>query len=44
VSADCDLRNAPKVGDKVQFNINQLKATKETNAVNLRYIEILEII
>jgi hypothetical protein len=30
------MRNSPKVGDKVQFNINQLKATKETNAVNVR--------
>jgi cold shock CspA family protein len=27
------------VNDKVQFNINQLKATKETNAVNIRIIE-----
>ena len=38
-ASDCDLRNTPKVGDKVQFNINQLKATKETNAVNIRIIE-----
>jgi len=38
-AGDCDLRNTPKVGDKVQFNINQLKATKETNAVNIRILE-----
>ena len=38
-AADSDLRNTPKVGDKVQFNINQLKATKETNAVNIRILE-----
>jgi len=38
-STDCDLRSSPKVNDKVQFNINQLKATKETNAVNIRILE-----
>merc|ERR1719167_1929857 len=38
-STDCDLRSTPKVNDKVQFNINQLKATKETNAVNIRILE-----
>ena len=38
-AGDCDLRNTPKVSDKVQFNINQLKATKETNAVNIRILE-----
>merc|ERR1719259_422938 len=38
-AADCDVRNTPRVGDKVQFNINQLKATKETNAVSVRIIE-----
>ena len=38
-AADCDLRATPRVNDKVQFNINQLKATKETNAVNIRIIE-----
>merc|ERR1719391_1805718 len=38
-ASDCDLRNTPKLGDKVQFNINQLKATKETNAVNIRILE-----
>merc|ERR1719507_2573783 len=32
-ATDCDLRATPRVNDKVQFNINQLKATKETNAV-----------
>ena len=38
-ATDCDLRATPKQGDKVQFNINQLKATKETNAVNIRILE-----
>merc|ERR1719447_1584511 len=38
-ATDCDLRATPRVNDKVQFNINQLKATKETNAVNIRIIE-----
>jgi len=38
-AADCDQRSTPRLGDKVQFNINQLKATKETNAVNVRVLE-----
>merc|ERR550539_1302961 len=38
-ATDCDLRATPRVNDKVQFNINQLKAAKETNAVNIRIIE-----
>ena len=38
-STDCDLRSTPKLNDKVQFNINQLKSTKETNAVNIRILE-----
>merc|ERR550539_783677 len=38
-ATDCDLRATPRVNDKVQFNINQLKATKETNAANIRIIE-----
>merc|ERR1719474_2329858 len=38
-ATDCDLRATPRVNDKVQVNINQLKATKETNAVNIRIIE-----
>lgn len=38
-SSDCDLRNFPRTGDIVKFDINQLKATKETNAVNIRIIE-----
>jgi cold shock CspA family protein len=38
-AADCDARNPPHLGDKVQFNINQLKATKETNAMNVRVLE-----
>ena len=36
---DCSLRDFPHKGDIVQFDINQLKSTKETNAVNIRIIE-----
>ena len=36
---DCDLRNFPRKDDLVTFDINQLKATKETKAVNIRLIE-----
>jgi len=38
-ASDVDPRAIPKVGDKVQFNINQLKSTKETNAVQVRILE-----
>merc|ERR1740129_2590482 len=36
---DCDLRDFPRKGDIVRFDINQLKSTKETNAINIRIIE-----
>lgn len=36
---DCDLRKFPRKGDQVIFDINQLKSTKETKAVNIRLIE-----
>jgi hypothetical protein len=36
---DCDLRNFPRKDDLVLFDINQLKATKETKAVNIRLVE-----
>jgi cold shock CspA family protein len=36
---DCDLRNFPHVDDIVKFDINQSKATKETNAVNIVVVE-----
>lgn len=36
---DCDLREFPRKGDVVRFDINQTKSTKETNAVNIRIIE-----
>lgn len=36
---DCDLRNFPRKDDLVIFDINQLKATKETKAVNIRLVE-----
>lgn len=38
-ASDCDLRNFPRKDDVVQFDINQSKATKETNAVNIIIIE-----
>ena len=38
-SNDCDLRNFPRKDDLVIFDINQLKATKETKAVNIRLVE-----
>ncbi len=36
---DCDLRNFPRKDDIVIFDINQLKATKEMKAVNIRLVE-----
>jgi hypothetical protein len=33
---DCDIRNFPRKDDLVLFDIHQLKATKETKAVNIR--------
>ena len=36
---DCDLRNFPRKEDLVIFDINQVKATKETKAVNIRLVE-----
>ena len=38
-AADCNLRNFPHKGDLVRFDINQNKATKETNAVNIIIVE-----
>ena len=36
---DCNLRDFPRKDDVVQFDINQSKATKETNAINIIIIE-----
>jgi len=36
---DCDLRDFPRKGDIIRFDINQSKSTKETNAINIRIIE-----
>ena len=37
---DCEnLRDYPRKDDIVKFDINQSKATKETNAVNIRIVE-----
>ena len=38
-ASDCDLRNFPRKDDVVQFDINQSKATKETNAINITIME-----
>ena len=38
-AGDCDLRDFPRKDDVVQFDINQSKATKETNAINITIIE-----
>ena len=38
-ASDCDLRNFPRGEDVVQFDINQSKSTKETNAINIKIIE-----
>lgn len=38
-AADCNLRHFPRTGDVVQFDINQSKSTKETNAINIRIVE-----
>ena len=38
-TSDCGLRNFPHEGDVVKFDINQSKATKETNAVNIVVVE-----
>lgn len=33
---DCDAKHCPRVGDKVQFNINQVKRNKELIAVDIQ--------
>lgn len=39
-ASDCeDLKDFPHKDDIISFDINQSKATKETNAVNIRVIE-----
>ncbi len=38
-AGDCDLRSFPRRGDRVRFDINQCKATKETSAVNVVVVE-----
>ena len=36
---DCDLRNFPRKDDNVIFDISQVRATRETKAVNIRVVE-----
>lgn len=38
-SKDCDLKQFPRFGDKVQFNVNQIKRNKELIAVNIQVIQ-----
>lgn len=33
---DCDIKHYPRIGDKVQFNINQVKRNKELIAVDIQ--------
>ncbi|XP_060521185.1 cold shock domain-containing protein E1 [Cylas formicarius] len=33
---DCDVKHLPRIGDKVRFDINQMKRTKEYVAVNIQ--------
>ncbi|GJQ87988.1 Unr [Trypoxylus dichotomus] len=38
-SKDCDVRHFPKHGDKVTFNINQVKRNKELIAVEIQVVQ-----
>ncbi|KAF2881106.1 hypothetical protein ILUMI_25072 [Ignelater luminosus] len=38
-SKDCDSKQFPRFGDKVQFNINQVKRNKELVAVDIKVIQ-----
>ncbi|KRT84375.1 hypothetical protein AMK59_218, partial [Oryctes borbonicus] len=38
-SKDCDVRHFPKHGDKVTFNINQVKRNKEQIAVEIQVVQ-----
>ncbi|KAK9712515.1 SUZ-C motif [Popillia japonica] len=39
-SKDCDVRHFPKHGDKVHFNINQVKRNKELIAVEIQVVQL----
>lgn len=36
---DCDAKHFPRIGDKVQFNINQIKRNKELIAVDIQIVQ-----
>nr|CAI5834801.1 unnamed protein product [Callosobruchus analis] len=36
---DCDVKHLPRIGDKVQFNINQVKRNKEFIAVDIQIVQ-----
>ncbi|KAJ8939113.1 hypothetical protein NQ318_005933 [Aromia moschata] len=38
-SKDCDLKHYPRIGDKVQFNINQVKRNKEYIATDIQILQ-----
>ncbi|KAJ8922361.1 hypothetical protein NQ315_004304 [Exocentrus adspersus] len=38
-SKDCDMKHCPRIGDKIQFNINQVKRSKEYIAVDLQILQ-----
>ncbi|KAJ8929356.1 hypothetical protein NQ314_017960 [Rhamnusium bicolor] len=38
-SKDCDLKHYPRVGDKIQFNINQVKRNKEFIATEIQILQ-----
>ncbi|XP_018569827.1 cold shock domain-containing protein E1 [Anoplophora glabripennis] len=38
-SKDCDLKHYPRLGDKIQFNINQVKRNKEYIAVDIQILQ-----
>ena len=36
---ECDIRNSPRLGDEVEFDLAQIKRTKEHVALNMRIIQ-----
>ncbi|XP_044257145.1 cold shock domain-containing protein E1 [Tribolium madens] len=38
-SKDCDMKNYPRLGDKVEFNVNQVKRNKELIAVDIQVVQ-----
>ncbi|KAJ3661105.1 hypothetical protein Zmor_005521 [Zophobas morio] len=38
-SKDCDMKHYPRLGDKIEFNINQVKRNKELIAVDIQVVQ-----